>query len=430
MLRRRAAAVLRALPPLLLAARAAASDVYIGVAGRPGAAQQWTVGLPPFLPERPDGAAQKLGADVRGVVRDDLLASRYFQTLDTPADADPEDNEPWRKAGAGFVLSARVLLQAGKASLTVKLRDVGSGDTVLERYYRQDARYWRSAAHRIADDLVRQMTGKSGVAHTQIAFINDQSGHKEIYLIDYDGENLRRLTDDRSINLLPRWSPEGRTLVYTSYKRGNPDLVELNLDKGATRVLSDRQGLNLPGGFSPDGSQLVVTISAQKNPNIYQLDLGDLSVKPLTTHFGVESSATFSPDGTQVAFASDRSGNPQIHLMDLTTSRTRRITRLNWCDSPSWSPSGEWIVFAGRANNKDPMDIFIVDVTGSHIRQLTHGEGSNEDPGWSPDGRFIVFTTTRGEKRRRKLYVMDADGSAPRLLADVPGNSFTPSWSP
>ena len=414
---------------LLLCAPARATDVYIGVSGQAGA-PQWTVGLAPFFAERGGADVQGLGVRLRGVVRDDLMSSRYFKTLDPTPGADPADLAAWKQAGAGFVLAGKVSVDAGLLSLTVQLKDAASGEAALARYYRLDARYWRSLAHRLADDVVKQLTGKPGIAHTQLAFVNDQSGNKEVYLVDYDGENLRRVTADKSIDLLPRWSPDGRRLVFTTYKKANPDLVELNLDKGSVRVLSARQGLNLPGGFSPDGKQLVATLSQGKNPNIYEMDMEDLSVRALTTHFGVDSSPTFSPDGNQVAFASDRSGNPQLHIMDLATGRVRKLTSLNWCDSPAWSPTGEWIVFAGRANNKDPMDLFIVDVTGSHVRQLTHGEGSNEDPGWSPDGRFIVFTSTRGGKRRRQLYEIDADGSAPRLVADIPGNSFTPNWSP
>ncbi|MBI4425088.1 MAG: PD40 domain-containing protein [Elusimicrobia bacterium] len=410
--------------------RAHGAEVYIGVAGDAAAGPQWTIGLAAFEAEGNDAEARKLGHQLRSVLRDDLLASRYFRALDPVAGADPADPEPWTRAGAGFLLSARVAQAGSRAALTARLKDLGAGEPVLERYYRQDAKFWRSLAHRVADDIVRQLTGKTGIAHSQLAFVNDQTGSKELYLIDYDGEGLRRLTADGTITLLPRWSPDGKRLAYTSYKRGNPDLIEMNLEKGTSRVLSARQGLNLAGGFSADGRQLVLTLSQQKNPNIYQLDTADLSVKALTSHFGVESSPTFSPDGGQVAFASDRSGNPQIHLLDVATGRIKRLTRMNWCDSPAWSPTGEWILFSGRANAKDPMDIFIVDVTGAHIRQLTHGEGSNEDPAWSPDGRFIAFTSSRGGGRRRRLYVMDADGSAPRLAADIPGRSFTPSWSP
>ncbi len=414
-----------------LAFPAAAADVYIGVEG-PAAVTQ-AIGLPPFVAEHPDRREEaELGHRIRSVLRDDLLASRYFKIVEPPsaaAAADPGgEAEDWRKAGAGFALAVKLSKQIDKLTLTASLLDFHSGEPVLERYYRQDAKFWRSLAHRMADDIVRQLTGKTGIAHTQIAFVNNQTGHKEVYLIDYDGEGLKRLTADRSTNLLPRWSPDGRRLLYTSYKHGNPDLFEIDLGSGLTRALSERQGLNIAGGFSPDGSKLVLTLSKQKNPNLYQMNMADLSVKPLTSHFGVDTSPTYSPDGAQIAFASDRSGNPQIHILEPKTGKTRRLTRLNWCDSPSWSPTGEWIVFSGRANPKDPMDIFLVDITGSNLRQLTHGEGTNEDPSWSPDGRFIAFTSTR--EGRRKLYWMDADGSAPHAVADIPGSSFTPSWSP
>ena len=113
--------------------------------------------------------------------------------------------------------------------------------------------------------------------------------------------------------------------------------------------------------------------------------------------------------------------------MNLDTRETRRLTRFNWTDSPQWSPNGDWIAFAGRQSADHPIDIFLVDITGGQIRQLTADNGSNEDPWWSPDGRFIAFTTNRGGKRQ--IYVMDADGSAQHLIANIKGNSFTPSWS-
>jgi TolB protein len=171
-----------------------------------------------------------------------------------------------------------------------------------------------------------------------------------------------------------------------------------------------------------------MTLSRQRSPNLYVRSMTDGSVTQLTQHFGADSSPTFSPDAGQVAFVSDRSGNPQIYVLDMTTQRAKRLTNLNWCDSPSWSPTGEWIAFAGRANVKDKLDIYLVDVTGSQIRQLTSQAGSNENPSWSPDGRFLVFTSTRNGKKP-ELFVMDNDGSAPHRLAELPGGSYTPNWS-
>jgi TolB protein len=419
---------------LLLAAPCAAeTDVHIKLAGQGAAASRVQLVLPPFAAEDVKRPEDSLAAkQLRDVARADLMYSRYFEVVEDgpPLEsmAKPEAlSAYWKPRGANWILAVTAGQSADKLSLSAQLIDVQSGRAVFDRTYKQDARFSRSLAHRLSDDVVQAVTGRSGVAHTQIAFANDESGHKEIYVVDYDGANLRRLTKDGSIDILPRFSPDRKKLAYTSFKDGNPDLFELDLDAPKPRSLSSEQGLNIAGGFSPDGSQLLMTLSRGRSPNLYVKSLSDGALSQLTQHFGADSSPTFSPDAGQVAFVSDRAGNPQIYVLDMTTRRAKRLTNLNWCDSPSWSPTGEWIAFAGRANTRDKMDIFLVDITGNQIRQLTHGEGSSENPSWSPDGRFIVFSR-RGPKGSQ-LFVMDSDGSAPHPLADLAGSSSTPSWS-
>jgi len=188
--------------------------------------------------------------------------------------------------------------------------------------------------------------------------------------VDYDGENLRKMTSYGSITLFPRWNPDGKRLAFTSYKNGNPDST-FDLEKGAARTLSDARGSTC-GRVLPTAPAWRPR-SPREEPNVFILTLADGSLKRVTSHFGVDSSPTFSPDGEQVAFVSDRAGNPQIHVQELATGRVKRLTRMNWCDSPSWSPSGEWIAFSG-GQQQGPMDIFIVDVTGTRLVQLTHGK--------------------------------------------------------
>jgi TolB protein len=411
---------LLALAAALAAPAAAQTEVRLSVGA--GAAETTPVlALPGFL-----GADARKGEDalaaksLRDVVRSDLMLSRRFDVKDEETGAPPAAGAVWR-------LRATAGLTAGKLSVQVRLENGAGGEAVFERYYKQDAEWSRSLAHRISDDVVKAATGRDGIARTRIAFVNNQTGHKEVYVMDYDGDGVKRLTDDRSIDLLPRFSPDGKRLAYTGYKNGNPDLFMLELETGRSITVSDEQGLNVAGGFSPDGTKLLMTLSRGKSPNLYLKDLAGGGIERLSFHFGADSTPTFSPDARQVAFVSDRSGNPQIYVLDLATKAARRLTNLNWCDSPAWSPTGEWIAFAGRANRKDAMDIFLVDITGAQIRQLTHGEGSNEDPSWSPDGRLLAFSTTRDG--RAQIEVMDADGSAPRRIADVPGSSSTPHWS-
>lgn len=397
----------------------AQTEVHIKVAGEGGQGKLPVLDLPEFSPQADNDADREAAARLRDVARADLLLSRRVEVR--------EELGP----GGEWRLDVKAGLSADKAAATATLTDLRSNEKTFERYYKQDAKFERSLAHRIADDVVEAITGKRGIARTRIAFANDQTGNKEIYVIDYDGANLKRLTGFHSISLLPRFSPDKRRLAFTSYKDGNPDLFWLDLESGKASPLSTEQGLNVAGGFSPDGTQLLMTLSRGKSPNLFVKNVADGTNTQLTQHFGADSSPTFSPDGGQVAFVSDRSGNPQIYILDMATHRAKRLTNLNWCDSPSWSPTGEWIAFAGRVHRQDKIDVFLVDVTGGQVRQLTRGEYSAENPAWSPDGRFLVYAlTTRGEKgKTSELYVMDSDGSAPHKLADIPGSSYTPTWS-
>ncbi len=413
----------------------AQGDIYIGVAGAAGKSDKIVIAMPEFLPERNSSPADmELARKFSEIVRADLLFSRYFEVDDTSGPSVPWDNnavavQRWKKTAARYLLLARCGDTDGKQwSLSVNLYDLQSGAGILSKFYRGSSSSMRRGAHLASDALVKQLTGKTGIAHTRIAFSNDSTGHKEIYLVDYDGKGLTQLTRDNSIALLPRWSPDGQRLFYTTYRYRNPDVFEINLAERKIKPLSLYQGVNLPGGVSPDGSEIVLTLSRGRTPNIYVMNLKTKKLRQLTKGYNVDSSATFSPDNNYVAFVSDRSGNPQIYSLEQATGELKRLTRLNWCDSPEWSPSGEWIVFAGRESARDSMDIYLVDPTGSQLRRLTRNAGSNEDPTWSPDGRFIAFTSTRNGARQ--IYVMDADGSAPHLVERLPGKSYTPHWSP
>ncbi|OGR76124.1 MAG: hypothetical protein A2X32_02525 [Elusimicrobia bacterium GWC2_64_44] len=410
----------------------AGTEVYIGVSPALEAKRN-ALALASFHPARPQNPADlALAETFREIVRADLYYSRYFEIKEDPlAPANLDTGKAslaWWKSLAGHLITGRAQDAGGVWTFTASLYDLSTGKKVIEKFYQGEKRALRRAAHLFADDVVRRLTGKPGIAHSKLAFANNATGRKEIWIADYDGENLTKLTSDNSINLLPRWSTDATRIYYTTYRYGNPDMFEIDMKAGKIKPFTTFQGLNIPGGFSPDGMTMVMTLSRGEDPGIYTLNVVTKQAKKLLKGFGVSSSPTWSPDGKEVAFVSDRSGNPQIFVLDVASGKTRKLTRMNWCDSPSWSPAGDWIVFAGRETTKEKLNIFITDLTGSQIRRLTNAAGDNEDPSWSPDGRFIAFTSTR--RGKREIFLMDADGSAPNPLTDMKGNSFTPAWSP
>ena len=409
---------------------AAKTDVYIGITSK-GDKRLPSVGMPPF---QHSGAAKEATAAadlVHEVMRADILFARYFDVTENG----PEFNSrklsqtmtAWAHAQASYLLAGNVAYEAPYYTIKIYVYDLSTRQPVFSKAFKGTQTSLRRLAHIASDQVIMALTGKRGIADTKIAFANNSTRHKEIYVVDYDGQNLQKLTNDKSISLLPRWSKDGR-IFYTTYKYRNPDIFAIDLKAGKIAPIILRGGLSLIGGVSPDGKALVFTSSGGSNPSIYLYNLETHKKQRITNKTSVDGSPSYSPDGKYITFVSNRGGNPQIYVMEIATGQTRALTKtFNWSDSPQWSPTGEWIVFSGREAPYHPMDIFLVDLTGTQLRRLTTDAGSNEDPTWSPDGRFIAFTTTRNGKRQ--LYMMDMDGSAPHLLADLKGDSFTPHWS-
>ena len=405
------------------------TDVYIGITSS-GGKKLPVIAMPAFIThgEETVPAAQT----VYDTLRADILYGRYFDiSADGPefaANKLKDTLKGWNKQHANYLIGGDISYAAPHYTIKLYVYDVATQSPVFAKAFKGTDSSLRRVAHIASDQIIQTLTGHRGIADTKIAFSNNATKHKEIYVVDYDGENLKKLTNDKSIALLPRWSKDGR-IYYTTYRYRNPDIFAIDLKAGKIAPVVIRNGLSLIGGVSPDGKALVFTSSKGPNPSIYIYNLETGEKKQITNKQSVDGSPSYSPDGKFITFVSNRAGSPQIYVMELATGQTRPLTKnFNWSDSPQWSPTGEWIVFAGRESPYHPFDIFLVDLTGTQLRRLTTDAGSNEDPTWSPDGRFIAFTSTR-DGGRRKLFVMDSDGSAPHLIADLPGNSFTPHWS-
>ncbi|MBT3955565.1 MAG: hypothetical protein HN833_00005 [Elusimicrobiaceae bacterium] len=408
----------------------AESDVYIGLNSADIKNEKLNIVLTSFKGEKK--ASRQTTKEVSEIVRADLLFSRYFEINDSSKkikrSKTMEMLEKFNSLGAGYTLVVFTESQQKELFVYAYLYENTNKKTIFARRYKSMLNSIRKSSHMLADDVLKTLTGKRGIATTRVVFANDFTGNKEIYIVDYDGKNLTRLTSDKNIALLPRWSYDSRKIYYTTYKYGNPDIFVVDLVRKKIAPVSMFSGLNLIGGVSSDDKNIVMTLSkGGGNTDIYTLNLENKNVKRLTSDYYVNGSPSFSPDGKFITYVSNRAGNPQIFIMELETGTTRKLTSMNWADSPQWSPTGEWIVFAGRYNKLHPIDIFLVDITGTRVVRLTSDEGSNEDPTWSPDGRFISFSTTRNGKRQ--LFVMDADGSAPHIIADLNGNTYTPNWS-
>ena len=213
---------------LTLPSCSSAADVYIGVDGAVAQSRE-SVALNNFSASRtkPDKENEAQAAAFRETVRGDLMFSRYFDikedTGDTQDRTENEAAEYWA-AAAKYMITGTLEADGVKWTFSGRIYDLQTQSVIMEKRYRGNVKALRLSAHMFADAATEKITGRRGIAHSRITFANDSTGHKEIYVSDYDGQNLRKLTSDKSINLLPRWSQDSGRIYYTTYRYGNPDM--------------------------------------------------------------------------------------------------------------------------------------------------------------------------------------------------------------
>ncbi len=403
----------------------------------PGA-ERYPLAVSPLKNLGPGEDAKKLSEGIADTIVRDLNLSGWFKVLDRSAYLEnPQssgvslgsfDFKNWSVIGAEGLVKGTFELQGEELTVELRLFDVYQNKQIVGKRYAGLAKDFRRIAHRFADEIILQFTGVQGVFNTRIAYVSTGGGRfKEVYVAHLDGSEKVQVTNNRTINLSPSWSPDGRSILYTSYKDGNPNLYLFDLFAGKDAKFSSRTGLNLGGKWSPNGKFVAVTLERQGNTDIYLLDTAGSVKQRLTDYPGIDVSPSWSPDGQSLAFVSDRSGSPQIYIMEVESGKTRRLTFSgSYNTSPDWSPKGDKIAYTSRVGGR--FHIFTIGVQGGEPQDLTPSSGDNEDPSWSPDGRYIAFSSNR--RGPYNIYIMQGSGENQQRLTASGGDDKNPAWSP
>lgn len=428
---------------LLLAATAAAqappdTSIRLRLERTPTGQEPFAISVEDFTPEGSLISSNDLTflSKIPEIIKNDLEFSLFFNVVEFDsayrrvfAVTDPNFDD-WLRLGAKFVLRGTLSFKSDEITAQVKLSEVASRRDVFSRRFKTARGFERRLAHTISDGIIEQLTGNKGVSSTQLAFVSQEGKYKEVFVCDYDGENLYQVTYDKSINISPAFAPDAKKIVYTSYKSGNPDLWFLDLSGGKSKSISSRKGINSGAVWSPDGRKIALTLTIDGNSELYLLNDDGRLISRLTYNEGIDASPTFSPDGRYLAFTSDRSGSPQIYVADADGLNVTRLTyEGNYNDSPSWSPNAANPLIAYVARTEDrggDFDICVIPATGGS-RQVLTNSGFNENPHWSPDGYHIVFSRRYGGKG--DIYTIAYDGSSLRQVTEA-GKASNPVWSP
>ncbi|ABF39597.1 TolB-like protein [Candidatus Koribacter versatilis Ellin345] len=365
------------------------------------------------------------------------LVSKSFNPTQAPGQPSEVELNTWGAPPPNASMLAFGNINVANNEVTVQgwLYDVKNPQTpqVLGKQYKNGATVenTRLIAHKFADEIIFRLGGGiQGIAESKIYFISTRTGHKEIWAMDYDGSNQKPITHLGSIVLSPRASPDGARVAY-SWMTNGWEIGIYSTELGRSVNFARLGGTNSAPAFSGDGNRLAFSSSRSGDPEIYTSDISGANLKRLTNVKGPDTSPTWNPKtNAQIAFVSGRTGLPQIYTMDVDGSNVIKMTDQGYAISPSWSPNGQFLVFAWTRHYgpgaPGAQDIYIMDVASHQWVQLTHDGGRNDFPSWAPDGRHVVFQSSRSG--REEIWSMLADGSQQTQLTNSGANSM-PNWS-
>jgi len=237
---------------------------------------------------------------------------------------------------------------------------------------------------------------------TRIAFISDQDGNQEIYVMSVDRSGSRRLTFTPDIQEdLPSFSPDGSKIIFGSINGHDEELYMMNTDGSQIQNICNAPNSN-EGRPRFSSSSLLITFDSDRNGNweIYtaRLQVDELAdVKQVTNRPDfVDRLPSFSPSGDLILFRAQAAGrgaeSSRIHLARIDGSVARLSAEYaDWY--PAMSPNGKWIAFVSDRDGNS--EIYVMDLNGSNVTRLTNNPASDQDPAFSPDGRWLVFASDR-----------------------------------
>lgn len=393
------------------------------------------IAVPDFKYIGTNNLNEELAGKLSDIISNDFDISGYFNPLDkgsfieAPGAGITHDSiifKDWSLVGAELLLKGGYECIGKQLKVEARLFDVFSGRQLYGKRALGSINQSRQLMHRLANDMIFVLTGHKGPFLTQIAFSGTATGNKEIYICDFDGHNLRQITNHKSISISPRLSVSGEKILYTTYLDSATVLLMRNLAKESTIKLSDKKGLNIAAAWRPGGEEVALTLTTSGNPDIYTINLEGKTLQRLTTNWGIDVSPTFSPDGKKMAFVSNRSGSPQVYILDIENNNVERLTyQGNYNTTPAWSVLDR-IAFSGSCDGN--FDLYTIRPDGSGLQRLTKDQGDNEDPCWSPGGRYIAFTSNRNGGKYH-IFIATANGENQRQITFFEGEQLSPSWA-
>lgn len=343
----------------------------------------------------------------------------------------------YNSAGVGMLLIVDANFnQIGDLQVKVRLWDVLDERQLFGKFYSANKGNYKKMASLISDEIFKAATGeKMGHFDSKITYIAESGGVlkrvKRVALVDFDGENLRYLTNGRDLVLTPIFARQKNEILFVRFFGEKPQIYSLDTVNALVRKVGGFRGTTFAPTINPANPNIIAfSVIDNGNSNIYQMNLFTNQTDRLTNTRSIDTTPSYSPDGQRIIFSSDRSGTEQIYMMNADGGSVRKIaTDSGSYSKPMWSPDGKFIAFTRFKSGQ--FSIGITDIDGRNEKTLTSGylvEGAK----WSPSDRYIIYSRKNGSYGASsipRLYVIDVLTGFEREIPTPKNEGATdPDW--
>jgi TolB protein len=271
-------------------------------------------------------------------------------------------------------------------------------------------------------------------ASTEIAYISQATGVYQLMLFDLETGQARQLYATGISQYAPEWSPDGTMLAFSTAWEGDDAIVVLDLASGQVTPITTMPGTEWAASWSPDGTLLAYHGFDSGDSEIYIYDLATATATVITENDADNYTPAWSPDGREIVYFSNTNNDTMdgdLFIYTIETGQTRQLNPVangRYGLNPAWSPDGKQIAFPYEDGTTDRHAIAALPPEGGAPIVLFDQLGQDSNPAWSPDGGQIAFVGN--PSGNSDIFIVNVDGSNLRQITTDTAEDIAPAWRP